>query len=730
MARAFSVMVNIGATVMSSVDSSARAVERRMGAMGRAWKLQMAEQKAMAKRAEGFDKTMATMFAGAAAGSAFKKFITAGSEYQHQIQIMKASGRTVSEIAQGIAAAHKTMAALPTATLTDNLRVLNETTLAYGNYHHAIENLTFNQRMGGMLQNILGEKAGDTGEMFNNLIRAMEMRMGADAGSQRARGELSNLYQAMIVSNGKINPAEILNFAQTSNPAMRGYDERFFTRIVPSLIQEFGGERAGTGLTAFNNQIMGRVAVGGKKLTEEWIRLGLVPKRGSGGNLSATGWTPGSMKGTALAMSDPLAFAEQVLLPAMKSHGVNINDEKAVGLEIKKLFGRETAARLAGTLASPQQRARLHKDEAMYARALGPEAAYTNMLRNDPNMALAASAASLKNLETAIGNALSPAVIKTMNMFAKGVNFLATTIENHPRLGVTIGGIFAALTGLAAVRLGQWALGFLRLGGALKFLAGAPFAALNGFLGLFLRMSSLGGLMARPWVMGLARGLMALGPAIIEGIGAAFALLSNPVGWTILAVAGVAAAGALIWHFRKQLGQAWGMVTQWFGQAFSNLMGWIKGLPWAKVGMAIADGLTFGLASKLPNMVAAIHRSFPWLGGAAAPSAPGSGMGGGKQRGAYAAEQDAMAALRRGDWASVGRDAAVLRENGRLGASQALLDALRETHPGYRPANANNPVPANVNIAIYETKDARATADAVSRALRRLSADQAALLSD
>ena len=126
------------------------------------------------------------------------------------------------------------------------------------------------------------------------------------------------------------------------------------------------------------------------------------------------------------------------------------------------------------------------------------------------------------------------------------------------------------------------------LGAAFKMVA----FVLKPVAGLMLRFgSALVGLY--PIVF---RVLGGLGGWIIRGLIAAFALLSNPVGWAII-LAGVAAA--LIYYFRDDLGRAWPKVVQWFKDAFAKVKAFILSIDWKGVGMAIADALTFGLASKI-----------------------------------------------------------------------------------------------------------------------------------
>ena len=337
--RGLSVGIKIGATILPSLASSANAVGRTFDRMNRNLKVRAAETKIAFKEMSAAMAPLASMAVAGGLSVGLKGILAEGAEYTHQIQMMKQAGRTSKEMAAAIAAANRTITDVPTSALNENLKILQETTLAFGGIRHAMDNLTFNSKMGAMMKGIMGPDY-DEANGFNQLVRALELRSGkmSPADYQRQAG---GLFRAMEVSGGKVNPEAFLGFAQQAGLAMRGYNERFLTSVVPSLIQEFGGERAGTAATALFNQFMGKVAVGGKSITQEWVRLGLVPANGTGGNLSKQGWSPGSLKNNALAMANPLEYVEKVIFPALRAHGVDTNDKNAMMLQAQKMFGRE-----------------------------------------------------------------------------------------------------------------------------------------------------------------------------------------------------------------------------------------------------------------------------------------------------------------------------------------------------------------------------------------------------
>ncbi|XYD10151.1 hypothetical protein R1A27_06460 [Methylobacterium sp. NMS12] len=98
--------------------------------------------------------------------------VRAGANYQHEVVALKNAGRTDHELEEIHAASKVTSAALPTASYEENLKVVNETTGAFGSLHHAIEHLTFMQKAASVVHAAAGDKiTDDAGEMGNKMAR-------------------------------------------------------------------------------------------------------------------------------------------------------------------------------------------------------------------------------------------------------------------------------------------------------------------------------------------------------------------------------------------------------------------------------------------------------------------------------------------------------------------------------------------------------------------------------
>jgi hypothetical protein len=728
MAKGLNVWVNIGGKLLPSLTQSTNAVPRLFSKMNRSLRIQAAETKAVFKEISGAMSPIVGMMAAGGLTLGLKGIFVEGAEYQHQISMMKNMGRSSLEVAGAVAAANRTMAQVPTSTLNESMAMLNHTTLAFGGLAHAMDNLSFNSKMGALMKGVMGD-GFDEADGFNQLVRALELRSGKMNPKDYQR-QANGLFKAMVVSGGTVNPEEFLGFMQQAGVAARGYSEGFLTRVAPSLIQEFGGQRAGTALTAMFNQFMGRVGVGGKSITDEWTRLGLAPKTGTGGNLSKNGWSPGSLKGNALAMSDPLAYVEQVIFPALRAHGVDTNNRSQMILQAQKMFGRETGKRVASTLFDPAQLARIHADQKLYDRASGVDKAYSSALYNDPKMAGMAAANSLKNLETTLGKAVTPQVTTGLQNMARAVNWLAGAFDRHPGFAKGVVGLMSIGAATATLKVFgmsmRWAFSPL------------TWVAKKGFKTLFSAVGEAGPKvpLAKKLGTSLMSGMKKLGPLLLRGVGLAFGFLTSPIGLALLAIAAV----ALIWHFRKQIASAFKSVVAWFKTSawpaikstFSAAVDW---------GSTLIDNIIKGVSGQWSRLKGWFSQKWgelapTWLGGgstmrAAAPLAGKRAMGGPVLGGrAYLVGErgpEIFHAPMSGSIMTASRTDRLLRDM--HGARRSVLPAMPRDRRGFGAGGGGVTI-QGATVIIKECRDPHGTERAVERVLRKMAGGQAAYLSD
>lgn len=375
--------------------------------------------------------------------------VKAGAHLQHERVGLANAGRTPHEMEEIEAASRETIKKVPTSTYTENLKVISETTGAFGSVEHAIENLPFMQKTASVIHAVAGDKIHESaGEMGNKLARFFEMR-GTAIHSEKFREEAEEMVRAMVFTRGNFNPAGMVQFGQQSTPGtLSNYSLRFLSKIAPSLATEFKDERAGTAANAFRNVVMGKV--NDQKQAEAWRDLGLLNMKQVNMKAGhAVGWRAGAVTGTDLALRDPLEFAEQVLIPAMKAKGINTEDPLAVTKQLGTMFRNSMANRFAEAIVQSNSRQRLHKDEANINAAGKLDDIYQRNLQNDPTVAVTALTASLDNLASVATSPAMKTAASAITRTSEGLHSLANWGADHPNiaLGAGLGAAGAGLAG-------------------------------------------------------------------------------------------------------------------------------------------------------------------------------------------------------------------------------------------------------------------------------------------
>ena len=290
-----------------------------------------------------------------------KYSIEQGAETAHELAaIQSAHQPTPEEMTEIKKTALEGAKAVPTSTYADNLKVINETISAFGNVQHALDHLNFNQRTASVVHAAAGDKIHENaGEMGQAFARFGEMR-GSAMDPERYEKESAGLAKSMIFTRGNFNPQEMLNFGAQAHAALKTYDEDFLTKTAPILAAERGGERAGTGASAFRNLILGKAR--DAKQAQAWMDAGLLdPTKVTRNNAGAViGWTAGAVKNTDLALTNPLKWAEQVQNPALahplKGQGINVDDQMELTKALGTMYRNQMANQFAEDMSQLQSR--------------------------------------------------------------------------------------------------------------------------------------------------------------------------------------------------------------------------------------------------------------------------------------------------------------------------------------------------------------------------------------
>ena len=362
-----------------------------------------------------------------------------GAELQRERIGLQNAGRTPEEIREIEHAARSVQASTPTAGFIESLKTVAETTAAFGSVEHAISNLPFISKMTSILKTAGGDNIhGDAAQLGQAFAKTFEQRQ---TKPEEFEAEAKQMIPAMVATGGTFNPEQLYAFAQQAKSALPSLSMRFLSRIAPSLIGAQGGERAGTGLKAFEDVIAGKV--NDKKQAEEFLNLGLLdPKMAIMKAGHAVGWKSGAVKDTFLAMTDPLAWSEQYLIPALKKQGVDTSNREATQMILNTMFRNQNANMFATEIAQEASRHRLHKDEDLFNRVGGFDDIYARNLQ-DFGVAAGALKSALGNLAGAVTAPLMGKVAVGLTFLAGQINHLSNMALEHPTLAAT-GGVIAA----------------------------------------------------------------------------------------------------------------------------------------------------------------------------------------------------------------------------------------------------------------------------------------------
>ena len=368
-----------------------------------------------------------------------------GSELQHERMQLKNAGRSPEEMREIEGASRKVISDLPTASFTESMKVVAETTSAFGSVHHAIDNLPFMMKAISVLKSAGGDHIrGDAAAVGQAFAKVFEERQTHPEDFQK---EASAMIPAMVATGGLFNPEQLYAFAQQAKSALPNYDMRFLSKIAPSLITAQGGERAGTAANAFNSIIMGKV--NDKKQTEAWEKFGLLDEskvlKKAG---HAVSWTAGAVEDTDLALTDPLEWAEKVVLPAMRDKGVDVDNRLELAKVLGTMFRNQNGNMFANEIMQAASRARLHKDEALYGKTGDLDEIYKNDL-GEFNVAAGALGTALKTLGAAATAPMMHRTAEALSALSGAMNRVSAFGLQHPTIAATAG-VTAAGGALAA----------------------------------------------------------------------------------------------------------------------------------------------------------------------------------------------------------------------------------------------------------------------------------------
>lgn len=208
-----------------------------------------------------------------------------------------------------------------------------------------------------------GEGQGDAADaQFQAVVKAMEMRgLMRNFTAEKAQSLEDLFTKAFVATVGQVKPTDFLAMMKTGGVAAKTLSPDFLLALG-HVMQEMGGGRTGTSImSAYQNLVGGRST---QQVAEQLAKLGLV----NPGDLkySTTGkllkLAPGALKDSELFQSDPLAYLNTRILPAIaKSLHISTKDldndkyRDKILAQLNTMFSNRTASSLFTQLFMDRQ---------------------------------------------------------------------------------------------------------------------------------------------------------------------------------------------------------------------------------------------------------------------------------------------------------------------------------------------------------------------------------------
>ena len=274
-------------------------------------------------------------------------------------------GYSKEEQGRGMSAVGKTVREVKGVREADVLEVLTGLSNTVGSVDEAINLLPLAAKHIANIETVYGDKVGRTEAIrqFTDSAKALEL-LGKDKDPGEMQRYMNIIAQATMASGGDIDPAEFRNFAKRATLAAPGLTEKGLFKFMP-LIQQMGGDAAGTGLmTLYSNMVGGRIPANKLK---NWEDLGLLDR--SKVEFNKQGQVK-RLRDGAIPIAeelgrDPLAVADK-LSEKLKGSGVDTSDYDQVNRKLMSLFGDRKGAGMIAQMIN--YRAAMAKETKNYER--------------------------------------------------------------------------------------------------------------------------------------------------------------------------------------------------------------------------------------------------------------------------------------------------------------------------------------------------------------------------
>ncbi|MGN6536408.1 MAG: hypothetical protein ACTHKQ_11855 [Mesorhizobium sp.] len=384
------------------------------------------------------------------------KLADAGSEVNHQLELMKVAGMQNVEIQQAMAQAMQTAADVQTTTYAGNLEHIRELRYAFGRTDEADQFLTDVSRSNSILNAV---KGGGQDQVWD-LVKSLEQK-GITTDPATFMSYVDKMTKVVEATGGRVTPAQFMSAIKYGRTAALGWDEGFITGALPRLIQSMSGAgNSGTGgpgnalMSAFAKVVQGQMP---KKAAEEFSRLGLTT---SYSDIQGSSQAEAGIRGASAFSANPYEWVQTVLMPTLKANGITSQD--AIIQEISKLFPVRTASQVITEMGlqgrfSMGANSPFEKDMRLQNGAMGLGQSYSELSSNDYSTVMAQLTAQFQSLLQVLGAPAAVAAIPVLKSLTDTLTTMSRfASQNQGSMDIIVRGIVAL--GGALLALGSVAM--------------------------------------------------------------------------------------------------------------------------------------------------------------------------------------------------------------------------------------------------------------------------------
>lgn len=396
---------------------------------------------------------LGAVLSGSALVGGMIRLANAGKEFAHQQSLMVQAGIQHRDIAAATAAAWQNAGAIMGSNATQNLALIADLRNRLGSMNEAIAVAPAMTRMGVYLQNLTGRDAEQSGADAGRFLeqRGALVDPRTHQISSAHLEQQSRLLEAISAgTRGRVGPQELLGFQQYARLAGSALSDQGLINLAPVIAASRSGSSVGTQLSSLQQQLRGGIMTqaGATWLENLHILDGKRVHIGRGGHLTID---DGALRGADQLQADPVTWVRDVLTPALVKAGYTTTEAQNGALLRSHL--RSTVIGLLGEIV--RNMPAFMKDAGNIRQAAGVDQ-YDVSQKTDPTAKINTFTAAWHNLTTALGSPLVNDTTGAIGKLARGINRLATVINDHPRaaerielLALGLGGLVALSGGIA-----------------------------------------------------------------------------------------------------------------------------------------------------------------------------------------------------------------------------------------------------------------------------------------